>query len=135
MNEQTRAILNENILGVLATINEDGSPWATPLHIVSDDTALYWFSAHDRVHSANLARDNRATITIFSPDTSHGLQGVYVSGQAELLDSEGHARAHELFQKRLGTVPPSFANWSAYRLPIGTLNEQKSTGNCWYFYS
>ena len=135
MNEQAQAIFAENVIGVLATVNEDGSPWATPLHIVADDAALYWFSAADRAHSANVVRDSRVHMTLFSPDTSGGLKGVYVSGSAELLDAAGHAATHELLTKRLGTVPPAFAGWDAYRLPIGTLDEQKSTGSCWYFYS
>ena len=135
MNEQAQAILDTNIIGALATVNEDGSPWATPLHFAYDDNALYWFSSSDRVHSQNLARDARANIAIFAHDTSGGLKGVYVSGRAELLDEAGHAKAHDLFTRSLGSVPPSFATWGAYKLPIGTLNEQKSTGNCWYFYT
>src|SRR5690606_36735215 len=99
------------------------------------DEALYWFSADDRVHSTNLARDGRASVAIFSPDTSGGLKGVYVSGTTEILDDEGKVRAYALFENRLDFIPPTFATWGAYRLPIGVLNEQKSTGNCWYFYS
>lgn len=135
MNEQARAILDENILGVVATINEDGSPWATPLHFVGDDKALYWFSTTDRVHSVNIERDNRVGVSIFSPDESQGPKGVYVHGRAERLDDEGRVEAYKLFEGRLGSVPAVFDTASAYRLSIGTLNEQKSTGNCWYFYS
>lgn len=135
MNEQARAILDANVLGVLATVNEDGSPWATPLHFVADDEALYWFSSSSRAHSSNLARDSRANVALFSPDTSKGLHGVYVSGRAEALGDAERARAHQIFEQRLGVVPVNFATWGAYRLPIGTLDEQKSTGSCWYFYS
>lgn len=135
MNQQARAILNENILGVLATINEDGSPRATPLHFAADDEALYWFSAADRDHSINLTRENRASVAIFSPDTSGGLRGVYISGAAERLDDDKHGDVYDLFLQRLSFVPPSFKEWTAYKLLIGTLDEQKSTGNCWYFYT
>lgn len=135
MNDQARKILDENVLGVLATVNEDGSPWATPLHFAHDGEALYWFSANERVHSINIVRDGRANVALFSPDTSGGLKGVYVSGRAEVLAEEERSRAHDLFVSRLGSVPPSFASWNTYRLPIGTLDEQKSTGGCWYFYS
>src|SRR5690606_11813522 len=135
MNNQARAILGENILGVLATVNEDGSPWATPLHFVADERALYWFSAADRVHSANITRDERVSVAVFSPETSQGLKGVYVSGRAEVLDDADRGGVRTLFEKRLGMVPPTFDTWNAYVLPIGTPNEQKSTGNCWYFYS
>src|SRR5690606_35634593 len=110
-------------------------PWATPLHIVADNTAMYWFSTTDRAHSLNIARDARVSIALFSPDDSRGPKGVYVNGHTELLDEMGRDKAYALFQQRLGSVPSVFATASAYKLSIGTLNEQKSTGNCWYFYS
>lgn len=135
MNEQARAILDENVLGVLATVNEDGSPWATPLHFVADEKALYWFSSDDRIHSANSMRDGRASVVLFSPDTSQGLSAVYVRGVVGRVDMSDHERVLELFRQRLGSVPPPFATWGAYSLPLGVLDEQKSTGNCWYFYS
>lgn len=135
MNEQARAILDENLLGALATINQDGTPRATPLHFVADDQALYWFSAEDKVHSENITRNSQVSATVFSPDTSRGLQAVYISGQAEKLSDDDHAWVHELFEQRLEVVPPTFIGWRAYKLPIGTLNEQKSTGSCWYFYT
>lgn len=135
MNEQAKTILDENILGALATINSDGSPLATPLHMVADTEALYWFSQPSAAHSQNVAREPRVSLTLFSPDTSQGPKGVYVSGQAQLLDEAERADVYALFEQRLGTVPAVFATASAYRLPIGTLDEQKSTGGCWYFYS
>lgn len=135
MKEQAQNILDNNILGVLATVNKDGSPWATPLHFTSDSQVLYWFSAEDRVHSENIARSSRVSVAIFSPDTSQGLRAVYVNGSAQQLDGSGRDRAYALFKERLGSVPATFEGWSAYQLPIGTLNEQKSTGSCWYFYS
>jgi len=135
MTDDAQAVLDQNILGHLATVNEDGSPWSTPLHLVSDGEALYWFSKADKVHSQNLVRDPRASVSIFSPDESRGPSGVYVSGRVEVLDGEGHQHAYELFQQRLGTMPPAFDGATAYRLPIGTFSEEKSTGKCWYFYS
>lgn len=135
MNEQAKTIFDNNVIGALATINEDGSPLATPLHMVLGEDAVYWFSKETTVHSQNITRDPRASLTLFSTDTSRGTQGVYISGEAALVDSSGRGAVYELFKKRLGTVPAAFDNFSAYRLPIGTFSEQKSTGNCWYFYS
>lgn len=135
MNQQVRTILDSNFLGVLSTVNADGSPWATPLHVVADDEALYWFSNPDREHSVNLERDNRASLAVFSPDLSKGPQGVYVNGTAELLADEAREGAVEAFASRLGTLPDVFVKAAAYKLTLGELNEQKSTGNCWYFYS
>lgn len=135
MIEQTQSIFNENILGVLGTVNEDGSPWATPLHIVADDQAVYWFSSETAVHSQNIVRDSRVSLSLFSPDESQGPKGVYVNGSAEKMTGEDVQKARDVFAERIGAFPAAFEAASAYRLPIGELDAEKSTGSCWYFYS
>ena len=135
MTEQAQAIFDQNVLGTLATVNEDGSPWASPLHVVTDGEAVYWFSKDATVHSQNIARDSRVSLSLFSPDESKGPKGVYINGRAEKLAGEGDARARQVFTARVGSLPPVFAAASAYQLPLGTYSDEKSTGNCWYFYS
>lgn len=135
MTDDAQTIFDENILGTLATINEDGSPWATPLHILTDKEAVYWFSHESTVHSANIARDARASLALFSPDESKGPKGVYINGRVEMLDGEDRAVAHALFEQRLGAVPAFFETARAYRLPLGTFDPSKSKRNCWYFYT
>jgi hypothetical protein len=87
------------------------------------------------VHSENIARDPRVSLSLFSPDESEGLQGVYLRGSAEIVDAADRARVIDVYTTRAGHFPPPFAEWTAYRLEVGALDEQKSTGNCWYFYS
>ena len=135
MTEQAQVVFDENILAVLATVNEDGSPWATPVHVATDGEYVYWFSHESTIHSQNVARDARISVSLFSPDESKGPKGVYVNGRAEKLAGEQADTAREVFTNRIGTLPPVFATASAYRLPLGRYDEKKSTGNCWYFYS
>lgn len=135
MNDEIRAIFTETVLGTLATVNTDGSPWATALHVVADDEAVYWFSSEAVQHSQNLARDGRASLSVFSADESKGPTGVYLNGTVETLDDEARAAAYAKAVQRLGALPASFATATAYRLRVGTLDEQKSRGRCWYFYS
>ena len=132
---QVNELFAENILATLATVNADGTPWSTPLHVASDGEYIYWFSKESTVHSQNIARDPRVSLTLFSPDESHGPKGVYVNGQVELLSGDSEQTAREIIGTRLGGFPPAFAAAKAYRLPIGVYNAEKSTGNCWYFYS
>jgi general stress protein 26 len=113
MTDQAQAIFDSNVLAVLATINQDGSPWATPVHVATDGVYVYWFSHDTTVHSQNIERDARISLSLFSTDESKGPKGVYING----------------------VLPPVFATASAYRLPVGEFSEEKSTGNCWYFYS
>lgn len=135
MIEQAQVVFDDTVLGVIATVNEDGSPWATPVHVATDGEYAYWFSHETTIHSKNVARDSRVSLSLFSPDESKGPKGVYVNGRAEKLAGEQVDTARQVFTNRIGTLPPVFATASAYRLPLGQFNDEKSTGNCWYFYS
>lgn len=133
--EDVRTILDTNLVGAIATINEDGSPWVSPVHIVSDDTAVYWFSKETTQHSQNIERDPRVSLTLFSPDPSRGLKGVYVNGAVEKLDVPTTTTAKKLLEAKIGFLPPNFVEMTGYKLKMGDLNRGKSTGNCWYFYT
>ena len=135
MNEAVRAILDESILGTLATVNEDGSAWATPLHLFYDDEALYWFSHGGTQHSQNIETRSEVSVVIYSPDESESVKGVYAHGVAVKLDEANTEEAKQLVIKRLGAIPAVFEGATAYRLPFGQLDEARSRGNCWYFYS
>jgi len=135
MTDDARALLAENILGTLATVNDDGSAWASPVHVFYDDEAVYWFSHHDKQHSINIAQDPRVSLVVFSPDESKGPVGAYFNGVADILDGETAELARGIVEARLGKIPAVFENATAYRLQIGKLNSSKSAGNCWYFYS
>ena len=130
-------IFSEYYIGALATINEDGSPRSTPLHVVSDGEYAYWLSKPDKVHSQNIDRDNRVSLSLASSGTSKGLRGVYLNGRAEHLPKQDQDAVYQLLRKRLGEdkMPPKMEEADAYRLKIGVCDEQKSTFNCWYFYS
>lgn len=132
---EVKYILENNLLGVLATVNSDGSPWAIPLHIFSDDNNVYWFSSEKSQHSANIENDPRVSVSLFSPDKSLGLSGIYVNGSARKLNKSDSDLVRKIVQERLGQVPPNFVDATAYRLPLGELDELKTRGNCWYFYS
>lgn len=135
MSNEAREILNSNLFGTVATVNEDGSPWNSPIHVFSDEQAVYWFSSEERQHSLNVARDPRVSLTLFSTDLSQGPKGVYINGPATKLDVDATTEAKKLIEAKIGKVPPVFETAAAYRLPIGQINSGKSVGNCWYFYS
>lgn len=135
MNDEVRTILQDNLVGSIATLNEDGSPWVTPVHVVSDDEAVYWFSKETVQHSLNVARDPRVSLTLFSPDLSRGPKGVYINGTVDKLDVAATTEAKKLLEAKIGFLPPNFVEATGYRLKIGELNRGKSTGNCWYFYT
>ena len=133
--EDAKQILAENLIGSIATINEDGSPWVSPVHIVADDEAVYWFSKDTAQHSLNVARDPRVSLTLFSTDLSKGPKGVYINGAATKLGVDETTEVRTLLEAKIGCLQPNFLEATGYRLKIGEFNRGKSTGNCWYFYT
>lgn len=131
--ENIKTILSENIVGTLATVNGDGSPWATPLHIFSDENALYWFSKEDTQHSKNIEQNSNVSLALWSKNGAP--KAAYLNGLAEGLDDAGAERATNIVVETLGSVPDVFKNTSAYRLEIGQLDTSKSSENRWYFYT
>lgn len=128
-------ILAENYVGCIATVNDDGSPWATPLHMASDGQYVYWFSEEKERHSKNHERDNRVSLALYAPEGGAHKEGIYLNGRVERLDASEWAKVKDLLIERLGFSLATFDSGAAYRMPIGTFDEQKSSGNCWYFYS
>lgn len=135
MEEGARAILNENILGTIATLNEDGSPWSSPVHVFSDEEAVYWFSHETAQHSQNVERNPLVSLTLFSPDTSKGPKAVYINGEVTKLDVDQTTESKKLIEAKFGVIPGFYEKATGYRVKIGTLNRGKSYGNCWYFYT
>ena len=135
MTDEGRVILNDNLVGAIATVNEDGLPWVSPVHIVADETAVYWFSKDTTQHSLNIARDPHVSLTLFSPDLSRGPKGVYINGKVTKLGVDDTTKAKKLLEAKIGFLPPNFIELPGYKLEIGELNRGKSTGNCWYFYT
>lgn len=140
INEKSKLIFSQNYIGTVATLNQDGSPWSSPVHMYSDDEYVYWLSKPNKQHSQNIDRDPRVHLSLFSPDVSRGLQGVYVAGQAEHYAVAGEADQVAVYQAMVARVtdekmPINMDQSDAYRLKIGQVDELKSTGNCWYFYS
>jgi hypothetical protein len=126
-------ILAINIVGTLATLSSDGSPWATPVHIFADDDSFYWFSKDTHQHSQNLERDRRVSVSLWS--NTERTKGGYVSGAVTKLSLEETAGMLILVEKTIGHIPPYFEGTYAYKLPIGQLDPKRSSPNRWYFYS
>lgn len=133
--ESIKRVFAENYVGCIATVNEDGAPWATPLHMASDGEYMYWFSNETEQHALNHVRDDRVSLALYAPEGGPHKEGIYLNGYVERIDKSRWQEIKELLERRLGFTLSTFSTGAAYRMPIGTYDEQKSTGNCWYFYS
>ena len=86
----------------LATSDEAGRPWASPVWFAHDEYARFvWVSKPDARHSRNLAARPEAGIVIFDSTVPMGTgQAVYVEATVELLEGEGEASGIEVFSAR-----------------------------------
>jgi hypothetical protein len=83
-----RSILDTVAYMVLATVDEDGLPWASPVWFATDGYAdLYWISAPDAQHSRNLAARADAGIVVFDSRTEPPTrQAVYMRATVTRVD-------------------------------------------------
>jgi len=106
MNHSTALqILRTIQYATIATSDEQGNPWNTPVFCAfDDDSNIYWSSHPDSVHSLNIANNHKAFIVFYNSlaDEGEGL-GLYMSTDVRALeDSEEIKLALTLLGKRRG---------------------------------
>ena len=100
--EDIKKILEANLVGTVATVNGDGSPWATPVHVFADDTALYWFSKDTQQHSVNIERETRVSLALWA--RVEGTLGAYISGSVAKLSAEETTKALDIVVATIGVI-------------------------------
>jgi uncharacterized protein YhbP (UPF0306 family) len=82
-----RHIIDSNAYMTLATADENGRPWASPVWYAAEGYAhFYWVSSPEARHSRNLAARPEVGVVIFDSQAPVGTgQGVYMSAIAEEL--------------------------------------------------
>jgi hypothetical protein len=107
MDERTpgavaREIIDANLYMVLATADESGRPWASPVHFANAGYFEFlWLSSPEVTHSHNIARRPEVGIVIFDSRATIGTgQGVYMTAIAEAVPPEGIERGINLYSRR-----------------------------------
>jgi pyridoxine/pyridoxamine 5'-phosphate oxidase len=97
-----RAIVDSNLYMTLATSDENGRPWASPVYYAHEGyTQFVWVSSPDAAHSRNIAARPEVGIVIFDSRAPIGTGvGVYVSAVAEQLTGDELERGIEVFSRR-----------------------------------
>jgi nitroimidazol reductase NimA-like FMN-containing flavoprotein (pyridoxamine 5'-phosphate oxidase superfamily) len=91
-------LLDKHRLMTVATVRPDGWPQATTVGYVSEGLTLYFLCGRESQKAANLARDNRVSLTI-DHDTSEIMEitGLSMAARAqEVLDREEAQRVLEM---------------------------------------
>lgn len=130
-NVQTSAVgraqrlIDESKHMTLATADEGGSPWASPVfYAVDANRALYWVSDKDALHSANVRVRPQITIVIYRAEEGD-VDAVYIRARAVELNDEADvsagmevmARRPQPEPWRIGDISDVMGNgpWRIYR--------------------
>lgn len=106
MNEEMRrkilALLDQHRIMTIATLRPDGWPQATTVGYASEGLTLYFLCGRDSQKAANLARDDRVSLTIDN-DTPLVMEitGLSMAARARLVvdQAEGERALRLLMQK------------------------------------
>lgn len=109
-----REIVDANLYMVLATADEAGRPWASPVYFAHFGyTELFWLSSPDATHSRNIAVRPDVGIVVFDSQVpiSTG-QGVYMRAVAEQVTTASEIeRGLDVFSRR--TLSHGGRTWTA----------------------
>ena len=97
-----REIIDANLYMVLATADETGRPWPSPVYFANAGyTEFFWVSSPGVTHSSNIARCPDVGIVIFDSRApiSTG-QAVYMTAIAEAVEPAATERGIDVFSRR-----------------------------------
>lgn len=106
IRQKVRALLSGQGLGVLATADPDGHPYASLIAIAAnaDHTTLYFVTPRATRKFANLMHDNRVALlvnnSINQPVDFHEAVAATILGQARLLEEDQREKALSLYLEK-----------------------------------
>ncbi|NUT37317.1 MAG: PPOX class F420-dependent oxidoreductase [Hamadaea sp.] len=100
LNDPVRKIVDRPSLGILATINKDGSPQTSVVWLGREGDDVVISSEAGRLKVRNLQRDARTSLTVIDPaDPDHYIE---LRGTATVTDDEDRRVAVLLAEKYVG---------------------------------
>lgn len=100
--EVAREIIDANHYMTIASADEDGLPWASPVWFAAlDRREFFWVSDPHARHSRNIAARPQVSIVIFDSLVPINTgQGVYIAATAEQLEGAESERGIDVFSRR-----------------------------------
>ena len=97
-----RDIIDGNMYMVLATADETGRPWASPVYFANSGySEFFWVSSPQATHSRNIAVRPQLGIVVFNSQAPIGTgQGVYMAAEAQEISGPELERGIDLFSRR-----------------------------------
>jgi len=119
MIDEAYEVIASTKTATLATINEDGAPYAVPVTYSYSEGRFVWVSAPDTVHSANISRDDRVSFCIVEAVEGKA-RAVYINTRISFI-------GETIFDEKWKT------ELTKYELELGTLDTKKSIPGRFYF--
>lgn len=95
LEERILNLLSSQNMAVLATVNKNGSPAATPVRFFSIGFEIFYTSWNESVKSRNLCRDPRVSAGIFAPLVGQASsRGAQIFGTARTLERSERGADH-----------------------------------------
>jgi PPOX class probable F420-dependent enzyme len=85
--DHVRALLDQNLIVHVATVNPDGSPHVTPVWVETDGDLIRFSTAEGRVKPRNLRRDPRIALSFTDPANRSTM--VTMNGRAIAIEQRG----------------------------------------------
>jgi uncharacterized protein YhbP (UPF0306 family) len=134
-----RAVIEANKYMTLATADDAGRPWASPVYYTPEGhDVFYWASSPDSVHSRNLAQRPELSIVIFDSQAEIGAaDAVYMIARADIVPDDELDRCAATYGSRFpelrvfhpdelrGTRPAAFVPGQGRRA-LGARPRQRS---------
>jgi nitroimidazol reductase NimA-like FMN-containing flavoprotein (pyridoxamine 5'-phosphate oxidase superfamily) len=102
LSARARTIIDANLYMTLATADEVGRPWASPVYFAhADHREFFWVSRPDATHSLNIAARPELGIVVFdshAPISTGG--GMYMSAIAEEVTGDERETGMAVFSAR-----------------------------------
>ena len=101
LTEKAKQVLNQITYLTLATVDQEGRPWNSPVYCGFDeDYIFYWSSWTENQHSQNIINNGRVFAVVYdSTALSGNIFGVYFQGIAEVIEAE-----NEIFNKAIDSI-------------------------------
>lgn len=101
-DEIARGIVDASMYMVLATADEAGRPWSSPVYFAHlGCREFFWVSSPQAAHSRNITVRPQVSIVVFDSSAPIGTgQGLYMSAVAESVGGPGIERAIDVFSRR-----------------------------------
>ena len=100
LTEEQRAFLENPFVGVVTTLQRDGSPQSTVVWVDVDDEGVSINTAYGRVKPRNLAHDPRISLVVVDPGDQY--RWVKLSGTGRLVDEGADDQIDRLSKKYTG---------------------------------